>query len=97
MPQNGLPEISERDLIEAAEDLIALKETNGWKTLMVRLETEAANATEALIYVDAADVKEIESLQREVKRLNWFKGTIEELIQDGLGKEELELEPPEDA
>ena len=97
MPQNGQTEAIERVVIEAAEDLIALKETNGWKTLMVRLKVEAANATQALIYVDAADVKEIESLQREVKRLNWFKETIEELIQDGLGKEELALEPPEDA
>ncbi len=97
MPQNGQPPPSERDVVAAAEDLIALKETKGWKTLMVQLSRDAAQATEALVYVDASNVNEIESLQREVKRLNWFRETIDMLIDSGLGKEELELEPPEDA
>ena len=97
MPQNGQPPASERDVVAAAEDLIALKETKGWKILMHQLSEDAAQATEALVYVDATNITEIESLQREVKRLNWFRETIELLIDSGLGKEELELEPPEDA
>ena len=96
MPQDGqqIP-VSDAAIKAAAETLKIMREGPGWKILMIRLEAEAANAYEELVYVDAADVNKIESLQREIKRYKWFGETIDGLIKDGLGKEESEEDFPD--
>lgn len=93
MPQNGQPvNVSNEALKEAAQALRALEETIGWKILMIRLKAEADNAYEDLAEAEASDVNKIESLQRQIKRYKWFGETINALINDGLGKEDEEVD-----
>lgn len=83
-----LSEVSDEAKRVWANELLRLKETSGWKILMVALSEEAEQAKEELaLDVDAKDADKIECLQREVKRLIWFRETIDLLIIQGLGTE----------
>lgn len=76
----------------AAEELLKLKNSTGWKILMMQLEADAEQAKNELIDINAADVTAIEHCQRQVKRLRWFGETLDILIGQGFETENLEEE-----
>src|SRR3990167_8084133 len=76
--------------LACAEELIKLKDSQGWKILMLQLGKDAQEARAALVDANADDPPAIQRLQNLAQRYNWFHYTIEELIQTGLASEQLE-------
>ena len=70
--------------LAAADALLTMRETQGWKILMLQLEADGSDAKDELALANAEETSKIRRLQNRVKRLYWFRGTIEELIQSGL-------------
>ncbi len=84
------PETEAEALRAAAEELLKLKDSTGWKILMMQLEADAEQAKDELVDIQAADVPAIEICQRRVKRLRWFGETLDILIGQGFETENLE-------
>ncbi len=73
----------------AAEELMRLKDSAGWKILMLQLEADADHARRQLGECDPFDTKQIMRLQNTIARLNWFADTLEILIHQGVETEDL--------
>ena len=87
---------SEEDVIQqTVNDLIGLLEHPGFRVLVMRANAEKAKAIEDLCEVDPENSPEIRRLQERVARADWLVDTVDELIQQGLTREdESELEEP---
>ncbi len=75
-------------MVEAAEEIMKLTDSVGWKIMMKVMATEREAALIALADVDAEDAKKIRKLQNVVYRYHWMDQTAEILIQQGLDLEE---------
>ena len=79
----------------AAEDLLKLVQSTGWKVLMQQLAADAEHAQNDFIDLDAADTAAIEACQRRIKRFLWFAETPKELMAQGFEIENLPREDEE--
>lgn len=77
-------------LLAASNELIKMRQSAGWELLMYRLAQEAENAKDDLVKADPFDDNHIMKLQNVVERLLWFEETSEELIRQGLHKEDMD-------
>ena len=77
-------------LLAASNELIKMRQSKGWEILMYQLALEVEGAKDDLVKVDPHDAKGIMNLQNIVERLYWFEQTSDELIRQGLHKEDLD-------
>lgn len=82
-PQNILDD-SDEAKVERAIALHQMRESLGWKILMLRLAQDSIKAREALVEVDPNNTIEVETLQNIVKRHIWFETSVDEMIGDGM-------------
>lgn len=73
----------------AAEKLLEMTDSVGWKILMEQLHRDQLVALAELSEVDPTNVKEIMKAQNRVKRYDWFAETVAELIAQGFETEDL--------
>ncbi len=76
----------------AAEDLLKLTQSAGWKVLMQQLAADAQHAQNDFIDIDPGDTAAVEACQRRIKRFLWFAETPEELMAQGFETENLQRE-----
>lgn len=88
-----LAAMDDRAALEAAaEELEKLKETIGWKILMLQLKRDSEQARDEFATVDPHDGPAVARIQNHVLRLEWFADTIEVLIAQGFETEQLDEE-----
>ena len=90
------PETEAEVLRAAAEELLKLKDSTGWKILMAQIATDAEQARDEFETVDAGNQVEVERCQRQVARYRYYAETIDILISQGFETEDMEDQEVED-
>ena len=77
-------------MLDAAEELLKMEQTTGWKILMLKLQGEAEVAKDGFSEVDPYDTSAVVALQDKIRRLHWIEESLTELIHQGLEIESLD-------